>query len=57
MRWIFDAVRQFGPEAAMRVVQAAKQCGMKSIVAFGIGGDELSIPRSNYARYTIRPQR
>ena len=44
MRWIFDAVRQFGPEAAMRVVQAAKQCGMKSIVAFGIGGDELSIP-------------
>jgi adenosine deaminase len=44
MRWIFDAVRQFGPEAAMRVVQAAKQCGSKSIVAFGIGGDELSIP-------------
>jgi adenosine deaminase len=44
MRWIFDAVRQFGPEAAMRVVQAAKQCGTKSIVAFGIGGDELSIP-------------
>jgi aminodeoxyfutalosine deaminase len=44
MRWIFDAVRQFGPEAAMRVVQAAKQCGAKSIVAFGIGGDELSIP-------------
>jgi aminodeoxyfutalosine deaminase len=44
MRWIFDAVRQFGPEAAMRVVQAAKECGSKSIVAFGIGGDELSIP-------------
>jgi adenosine deaminase len=43
-RWIFDAVRQFGPEAAMRVVQAAQQCGSKSIVAFGIGGDELSLP-------------
>lgn len=44
MRWIFDAVRQFGPEAAMRVVEAAKRCASKSIVAFGIGGDELSIP-------------
>jgi adenosine deaminase len=44
MRWIFDAVRQFGPDAAMRVVEAARQCGSKSIVAFGIGGDELSIP-------------
>jgi aminodeoxyfutalosine deaminase len=44
LRWIFDAVRQFGAEAAMRVVQAAIQCASKSIVAFGIGGDELSIP-------------
>ena len=44
MNWIFDAVRQFGPEAAMRVVEAAKQCASKSIVAFGIGGDELSVP-------------
>jgi aminodeoxyfutalosine deaminase len=44
IRWIFDAVRQFGPEAAMRVVEAAKRCASKSIVAFGIGGDELSIP-------------
>ena len=44
MRWIFDAVRQFGPEAAMRVVEAAKLCASKSIAAFGIGGDELSIP-------------
>jgi aminodeoxyfutalosine deaminase len=48
MRWIFDAVRQFGPEAAMRVVHAAKQCGSKSIVAFGIGGDELSIPTQQF---------
>jgi len=43
LNWIFDAVRQFGAEAAMRVVEAAKQCGSKSIVAFGIGGDELSV--------------
>jgi adenosine deaminase len=44
MNWIFDAVRQFGADAAMRVVEAAKQCASKSIVAFGIGGDELSVP-------------
>jgi aminodeoxyfutalosine deaminase len=44
MNWIFDAVRQFGAEAASRVVQAAKDCASKSIVAFGIGGDELSVP-------------
>jgi len=54
---IFDAVRQFGPKAAMRVVQAAKQCGMKAIVAFGIGGDELSIPPNNCAPYMTKPQR
>jgi adenosine deaminase len=44
VNWIFDAVRQFGAEAASRVVEAAKQCASKSIVAFGIGGDELSVP-------------
>jgi aminodeoxyfutalosine deaminase len=44
MSWIFDAVRQFGAAAASRVVDAAKQCASKSIVAFGIGGDELSVP-------------
>jgi len=41
--WVFDAVRQFGPEQAMRVVDAAERCASKSIVAFGIGGDELSV--------------
>src|SRR5713101_7910008 len=44
MNWIFDAIRQFGAEAARRVVEAAKQCASKSIVAFGIGVDELSPP-------------
>jgi aminodeoxyfutalosine deaminase len=44
IRWIFDAARQFGPEAAMEVVESAKRCGSKAIVAFGIGGDELSVP-------------
>lgn len=44
MKYIFDAVRQFGAEAAARVVESARQCASKSIVAFGIGGDELSVP-------------
>jgi aminodeoxyfutalosine deaminase len=48
MNWIFDAVRQFGAEAARRVVDAAKQCASKSIVAFGIGGDELSVPTKEF---------
>jgi aminodeoxyfutalosine deaminase len=42
-RWVFDAVRQFGGEAAMAVVDAAKTCQSEAIVAFGIGGDELSV--------------
>lgn len=51
-RWVFDGARQFGAEAAMQVVEAAKRCASKAIVAFGIGGDELSAPtevfRSTY---------
>jgi aminodeoxyfutalosine deaminase len=43
-RWIFDAARQFGADAAMKVVDTAQICGSKAIVAFGIGGDELSVP-------------
>jgi aminodeoxyfutalosine deaminase len=50
LNWIFDAVRQFGAEAAMRVVEVAKQCNSPRIVAFGIGGDELSLPTSEFRR-------
>jgi aminodeoxyfutalosine deaminase len=46
--FVFDAVRQFGAEAAMKVVQAAERCGSESIVAFGIGGDELSVPAKEF---------
>jgi len=47
-RWIFDAARQFGVDAAMEVVESAKRCNSKAIVAFGIGGDELSIPTKEF---------
>jgi aminodeoxyfutalosine deaminase len=48
LRFIFDAVRQFGADAAMKVVQAAGGCGSGLIVAFGIGGDELSVPAREF---------
>ena len=47
-RWVFDAARQFGADAAMEVVESARRCNSKAIVAFGIGGDELSIPTKHF---------
>lgn len=48
MNWIFDAARQFGAEAAWDVVRAAKRCQCEAIVAFGIGGDEMSIATKEF---------
>jgi aminodeoxyfutalosine deaminase len=47
-RWVFDAARQFGADAAMEVVECVKRCDSKAIVAFGIGGDELSVPTQEF---------
>ena len=47
-QWVFDAARQFGADAAMNVVECAKRCDSKAIVAFGIGGDELSVPTKEF---------
>ncbi len=48
LNWIFDAARQFGAGAAMKVVDAARNCASPSIVAFGIGGDELSVDTKEF---------
>ncbi len=48
LNWIFDAARQFGAKAAMQVVNAARDCASPSIVAFGIGGDELSVDTGEF---------
>jgi adenosine deaminase len=54
MNWIFDAVRQFGPAAAMEVVEWAHRCRSPRIVAFGIGGDELSVQTSELRGVYLR---
>jgi aminodeoxyfutalosine deaminase len=48
LNWVFDAARQFGAEAAMDVVKAANRCQSKAIVAFGIGGDEMSVATQEF---------
>ena len=50
LNWIFDAVRQFGADMAMEVVEWARTCRSPRIVAFGIGGDELSIRTREFRR-------
>ena len=40
VRWILDAVRQFGVEPAMAVARLAAERRDRGVVAFGIGGSE-----------------
>jgi adenosine deaminase/aminodeoxyfutalosine deaminase len=44
VRWIFDAVRQFGPEKAQAVAELAAARVPRGVVGFGIGGDESRGP-------------
>jgi adenosine deaminase/aminodeoxyfutalosine deaminase len=46
--WIWDAVRQFGVDAAMHVVEAAAAHRGQNAVAFGIGGDERAIAAEEF---------
>ncbi len=51
LRFIPDAVRQFGVEPARRVLEAALRAGwQRGVVGFGIGGDEMSRPAAEFAR-------
>lgn len=44
VRWIFDAVRQFGPDHVSRVAAYALRWKDAGVVGFGIGGDEQAGP-------------
>ncbi len=46
--FIFDAVRQFGPAPAMEVARIAADLRNQNVVAFGLGGDELSQPLQDF---------
>jgi adenosine deaminase len=50
INWIFDAVRQFGPQAAMEVARLASSARNDGVVAFGMGGDELALPAKDFRR-------
>jgi len=50
VQWIFDAVRQFGAEKAMDVAQIAAEMKSEGVAAFGMGGDEESLPAADFRR-------
>lgn len=48
MQWIPDATRQFGVAAAMEVARLTVEAKSIGAVAFGMGGDELSVPAEEF---------
>jgi adenosine deaminase/aminodeoxyfutalosine deaminase len=48
IRWIFDAVRHFGPDDARKVVAKAIQLRERNVIGIGIGGDEARGPAENF---------
>lgn len=46
--WIFDAARQFGADAAKEAARWAAKLHNSGVLAFGMGGDEVSYPTANF---------
>jgi adenosine deaminase/aminodeoxyfutalosine deaminase len=49
LRWIFDAVRQFGVAHARQVLRESARFRERGVVAFGIGGDESQGQAGDFA--------
>lgn len=49
VRWILDATRQFGADAAMRVAELAVEHKRDGVIGIGIGGDEKQAPPEMFA--------
>ncbi len=49
VHWNLDAIRQFGPEPAMRVAEWAAERVADGVISFGIGGDERTGPAQWFA--------
>jgi adenosine deaminase len=47
LKYIFDAVRQWGATPAMEVARIAAELRSPDIIAYGIGGDELGLPTAD----------
>jgi len=54
LRFIADGVRQFGPQSAERVLKDALVLRKQRVVGLGIGGDENSLPASDFAEVYAR---
>lgn len=48
IQFVFDAIRQFGQAPAKEIVELAAEHRTSGVVAFGLGGDELSLPLADF---------
>ena len=53
-RILLDAVRHWGPESADRVLDLYEKMPLPSIVGFGLGGDESSVPAAAFGGIYLR---
>ncbi len=53
-RILLDAVRQWGPESAARVLDLHERTRLDSVVGFGLGGDETAVPAAAFAGAYLR---